>query len=179
MLIFPFPCRPYFKSKDLYHKSGWCLFLCLLVIFSCKVALASEKRPEPKETLVGITELFVSAKIGLAEGGPTQMKLQDLVEKKIANAGLVVHLEIENEEESIIPSLHIDVAVAKGKNNFHTFFVTLRYYQIVKLQQGGEIISPSAATWEVATLGVGDFASIQEKVEDLTEIFLRDYRAVN
>jgi len=143
------------------------------------VAFGSEKRPDQKETLVGIKDLVVYVNIGLSKSGPSQMMLQDLVEQKCTNVGLVVHSKDEEKEESTTPSLHIYVTVAKGKINFHTFFVSMRFYQIVSLEQEGQVINPSAATWEVATMGVGGIENIQEKVEDLIEVFLRDYRAVN
>ncbi|MDT7040986.1 hypothetical protein [Candidatus Nitronereus thalassa] len=179
MVVPSFSCRNLLMSGKNVSRLGLYLVFCVLFIFSFDLAFGSEKRPAPKETLLGIKELFVLVNIGLSRSGPTQTKLQDLVEQKVSSLGLVVHSKDEYEEESLIPSLHINVAIIKGENNFHTFFVTIKLYQIVSLEQEGKVSNPSAVTWEVASMGVGGIESIQEKVEDLSEVFLMDYRAVN
>ena len=179
MVVPSLSCRNFLKRGGDVLRLGWYLVFCLLFAFSCDVAYGSERRPAPKETLLGIKELFVVVNIGLSRSGPTQTKLQDLVEQKLSSLGLVVHSREEYEEESPVPSLHIDVAIVKGNSNSPTFFVTMQFYQVVNLEQEGEVIKPSAVTWEVASMGVGGIESIQEKIEDLSEVFLMDYRAAN
>ncbi len=156
-----------------------CLFFCFLSISHLHSVVWAEKIPEQKETLVGIKDVVVSVNIGLSKTGPTHNNLQDLVVKIIKDAGMNVLPKEDSSEGSSIPSLYIDVAVAKGKNNFHTFFVTTMFYQTVELQQGKQVINPLAATWVFSTIGVGGLESIQEEVVEASEKFARDYQSVN
>ena len=169
--------KPILKHKP--KLAGCVVFLFLLLNYTWNVGLAAEERPEQKDTLIGVKDLFVYVDIGLSLRGPLQEQLQGIVEDKLKGEGLTIHPQDEEEdEETTLPRLHVDVAVLQGAQNY-SFFVTARLFQVVRLNQGAAEIEPYAATWALSAFGIGGIEDIQEKVEDLCEIFLIDYRTVN
>lgn len=168
--------------QQMPRNHAWRKFFFLLIfIFFCHgepIVAASEERPEQKDTLTGLKDLFVYVDIGLSLKGPTQEALQVMVEKKLEESGLRIHPHDEDTESTTLPRLHIDIAIIDQLNR-DSFFVNARIFQVVTLQQESGEIHPYAATWSLSTFGIGGIDEIRRIVEDVCEILLMDYHKVN
>ena len=142
---------------------------------SSHMALKEEER---HEILSGVKEMVVVVNHGLSRRGPLNMKLQELVEKRLSDAGLTVLKEEDQNDSYDPPALCVDIAILKSETSRYSFLINARFNEEVTLLRDNNKIA-FATTWSVTKMGVGDHELITETVDKLVDFFLIDHRLSN